>query len=114
MSRRAAAARFGVSESSAIKWMQRFERSGSRADTLSRLIIGRSRSNPLQTERADTFFEQQVFEGDFCAKPRRVSKTSGGRGDGVAHVADQAVDQRFVLGLSHHADDGFGARRADD
>jgi transposase len=31
MSRRAAAARFGVSESSAIKWAQRFERSGSRA-----------------------------------------------------------------------------------
>jgi transposase len=31
MSRRAAAARFGVSESSAIKWGQRFERSGSRA-----------------------------------------------------------------------------------
>jgi transposase len=31
MSRRAAAARFGVSESSAIKWVQRFERSGSRA-----------------------------------------------------------------------------------
>ena len=28
MSRRAAAARFGVSESSAIKWVQRFERSG--------------------------------------------------------------------------------------
>ena len=31
MSRRAAAARFGVSESSAIKWVQRFERQGSRA-----------------------------------------------------------------------------------
>ena len=31
MSRRAAAARFGVSLSSAIKWVQRFERSGSRA-----------------------------------------------------------------------------------
>ena len=31
MSRRAAAARCGVSESSAIKWVQRFERSGSRA-----------------------------------------------------------------------------------
>jgi len=31
MSRRAAAARFGVSFSSAIKWVQRFERSGSRA-----------------------------------------------------------------------------------
>ena len=31
MSRRAAAARFGVSESSAIKWMQRFERSSWRA-----------------------------------------------------------------------------------
>jgi transposase len=31
MSRRAAAARFGVSESSAIKWVQRFERTGSRA-----------------------------------------------------------------------------------
>ena len=31
MSRRAAAARFGVSESSAIKWVERFERSGSRA-----------------------------------------------------------------------------------
>jgi transposase len=31
MSRRAAAARFGVSEASAVKWMQRFERSGSRA-----------------------------------------------------------------------------------
>jgi transposase len=31
MSRRAAAARFGVSEASAIKWVQRFERSGSRA-----------------------------------------------------------------------------------
>jgi len=31
MSRRAAAARFGVSESSAIKWVQRFERSGLRA-----------------------------------------------------------------------------------
>jgi transposase len=31
MSRRAAAVRFGVSESSAIKWVQRFERSGSRA-----------------------------------------------------------------------------------
>jgi transposase len=31
MSRRAAAARFGVSESSAIKWVQRFERNGSRA-----------------------------------------------------------------------------------
>jgi transposase len=30
MSRRAAAARFGVSESSAIKWVQRFERNGSR------------------------------------------------------------------------------------
>ena len=30
MSRRAAAARFGVSESSAIKWVQRFEPSGSR------------------------------------------------------------------------------------
>jgi transposase len=34
MSRRAAAARFGVSESSAIKWVQRFERSGSRAAKL--------------------------------------------------------------------------------
>jgi transposase len=31
MSRRAAAARFGVSEASAIKWVQRFERIGSRA-----------------------------------------------------------------------------------
>jgi transposase len=31
MSRRAAAARFGVSESSAIKWVGRFARSGSRA-----------------------------------------------------------------------------------
>jgi transposase len=31
MSGRSAAARFGVSESSAIKWVQRFERSGSRA-----------------------------------------------------------------------------------
>jgi transposase len=31
MSRRTAAARFGVSESSAIKWVQRFERNGSRA-----------------------------------------------------------------------------------
>ena len=31
MSRRAAAARFGVSESSAIKWVQRSEQSGSRA-----------------------------------------------------------------------------------
>jgi transposase len=31
MSRRAAATRFGVSESIAIKWVQRFERSGSRA-----------------------------------------------------------------------------------
>jgi transposase len=31
MSRRAAANRFGVSESIAIKWVQRFERSGSRA-----------------------------------------------------------------------------------
>jgi putative transposase len=30
MSRRAAAARFGVSESVAIKWVERFERSGSR------------------------------------------------------------------------------------
>lgn len=30
MSRRAAATRFGVSESSAIKWVQRFEREGSR------------------------------------------------------------------------------------
>ena len=30
MSRRAAAARFGVSGSSAIKWVERFERSGSR------------------------------------------------------------------------------------
>jgi transposase len=30
MSRRAAATRFGVSESIAIKWVQRFERSGSR------------------------------------------------------------------------------------
>jgi transposase len=30
MSRRGAAARFGVSESSAIKWVERFERSGSR------------------------------------------------------------------------------------
>ena len=30
MSRRAAAARFGVSESSAIKWVQRFERKGTR------------------------------------------------------------------------------------
>jgi transposase len=30
MSRRAAAARFGVSLSSAIKWVQRFERTGSR------------------------------------------------------------------------------------
>ena len=30
MSRRAAAERFGVSESSAIKWVERFERSGSR------------------------------------------------------------------------------------
>ena len=36
MSRRAAAARFGVSESSAIKWVQRFERSGWRA--ASRLV----------------------------------------------------------------------------
>jgi hypothetical protein len=44
----------------------------------------------------------------------RLSVTSGGRGDRVAHVADQAVDQRIVLGLSHHADDGFGARGADD
>jgi transposase len=31
MSRRAAAARFGVSEASAIKWVQRLERIGSRA-----------------------------------------------------------------------------------
>ena len=31
LSRRAAAVRFGVSESSAIKWVQRFERTGSRA-----------------------------------------------------------------------------------
>src|SRR5579863_537030 len=31
MSRRAAAARFGVSESSAIKWVRRFEQSGSRS-----------------------------------------------------------------------------------
>jgi hypothetical protein len=31
MSRRAAAARFGVSESCAIKWVQRLERNGSRA-----------------------------------------------------------------------------------
>ena len=31
MSRRAAAARFGVGGSSAIKWVQRFERRGSRA-----------------------------------------------------------------------------------
>jgi transposase len=31
MSRRAAATRFAVSESSAIKWVQRFERKGSRA-----------------------------------------------------------------------------------
>ena len=31
MSRRSAAARFGVSESSAIKWVQRFARKGSRA-----------------------------------------------------------------------------------
>ena len=31
MSRRAAAARFGVSEASAIKWVQRFERIGSRS-----------------------------------------------------------------------------------
>jgi transposase len=30
MSRRGAAARFGISESSAIKWVERFERSGSR------------------------------------------------------------------------------------
>jgi transposase len=30
MSRRAAAGRFGVSEASAIKWVQRFERNGSR------------------------------------------------------------------------------------
>ena len=30
MSRRAAAARFGVSESSAIKWVQRFEQKGTR------------------------------------------------------------------------------------
>lgn len=30
MSRRAAGARFGVSESAAIKWLQRFEQSGSR------------------------------------------------------------------------------------
>jgi transposase len=30
MGRRAAAARFGVSESVAIKWVERFERSGSR------------------------------------------------------------------------------------
>jgi transposase len=30
MSRRAAAARFGVSESVAVKWVERFERSGSR------------------------------------------------------------------------------------
>jgi transposase len=30
MSRRAAAARFGVSESSAIKWVQRFEQTGAR------------------------------------------------------------------------------------
>lgn len=31
MSRRAAASRFGVSEASAIKWVQRFERIGSRS-----------------------------------------------------------------------------------
>jgi transposase len=38
MSGRAAVARFGVSESSAIKWVQRFERNGSRAGEQNRRI----------------------------------------------------------------------------
>ena len=44
MSRRAAAARFGVSESSAIKWVQRFERSGSRGEQNGRIPPSETRA----------------------------------------------------------------------
>jgi transposase len=58
MSRRAAA-RFGVSESSAIKWVQRFERSGSRAASKMggylrpRLEPHREFLEALRTEKSD-------------------------------------------------------------
>jgi transposase len=48
MSRRAAAARFGVSESSAIKWVERVERSGSRTAAK----IGGYRPRKLDPHRA--------------------------------------------------------------
>ncbi len=47
MSRRAAAHRFGVSESAAIKWVQRFERSGSRKP----VGTGGHRSSALKPHR---------------------------------------------------------------
>jgi transposase len=59
MSRRAAAARFGVSESSAIKWVQRFEQNGSRAASKmggylrSRLEPHREFLEALRGEKAD-------------------------------------------------------------
>jgi transposase len=59
MSRRAAAARFGVSESSAIKWVERFERSGSRAAAKMggykqvRLEPHRAFLEGLRTEKSD-------------------------------------------------------------
>jgi transposase len=58
MSRRAAAARFGVSESSAIKWVQRFERSGWRAAKMGgylrpRLEPHREFLEALRAEKSD-------------------------------------------------------------
>jgi transposase len=44
MSRRGAAARFGVSEASAIKWVQRFERSGSRGEQDGRVLAPETRA----------------------------------------------------------------------
>ena len=58
MSRRAAAARFGVSESSAIKWVERFERSGSRTAAK----MGGYKRVRLEPHGA---FLEGVFGGDF-------------------------------------------------
>src|ERR1700689_4330596 len=60
MSRRGAAARFGVSEASAIKWVQRFERSGSRSAARMggclrpKLETHREFLEALRTEKSDT------------------------------------------------------------
>ena len=103
MSRRGAAARFGVSESSAIKWVQRFERSGSRAasrmggylrpklephreflEALRREksdITLKALCNRLQAERgakADTSMMSRFFRRlGVTLKKRRSSRASG-------------------------------------